>query len=63
MEKAERQRAEISLAIDKEPQLKPIVEQLEAYYEARTRRAKEQEIPRLSPEVERFLWEIDRRFG
>jgi len=61
VEKAEQQRREISLAVDREPELKPIVAQLETYYEARTRKEKE-EMPRLSPEVERFLREIDRRF-
>lgn len=59
---AEQQRKEINLAVDREPELKPIVEQLETYYEARMRRAKEQEMPPLSPEVERFLREIDWRF-
>jgi len=48
--------------IVKDPQLKPIVAQLETYYDARTRREKEDEMPRLSPEVERFLREIDGRF-
>jgi len=62
VERAERQRAEISLAIEREPELKPIVEQLEVYYEARVKKAGEQEMPQLSPEVERFLREIDRRF-
>ena len=62
VEKAEQQRREISLAVDREPELKTIVAQLETYYDARTRREKEEEMPRLSPEVERFLREIDRRF-
>lgn len=62
VEKAERQRREISLAVDREPELKAIVAQLETYYEARTRGEKEEEMPQLSPEVERFLREIDRGF-
>lgn len=62
VEKAERQRREISAAVDREPELKAIVAQLETYYEARTRGEREEEMPRLSPEVERFLREIDRGF-
>ena len=61
IERAERQREQINAALDKNPQLKAIVKQLETHYEARTERKKE-ETPRLSPEVERFLAEMDRRF-
>ena len=62
IEKAEQQQKQLSAALDKNPQLKAIVEQLESHYEARTERKKEEETPRLSPEVERFLAEMDRRF-
>ena len=62
IERAERQREQINAALDKNPQLKAIVKQLETHYEARTERKKEEETPRLSPEVERFLAEMDRRF-
>ncbi|MFC2021902.1 PAC2 family protein [Chloroflexota bacterium] len=62
IEKAERQREQISAALDKNPQLKAIVEQLESHYDARAERRKEEETPRLSPEVEKFLTEMDRRF-
>ncbi len=61
-EKANQQLEQIRVALDKNPQLKNIVEQLEIHYEARTKRRKEEETPRLSPEVERFLTEIERRF-
>ncbi len=60
--KAERQREQIDAAMDKNPQLRAIVEQLENHYDARAERRKEEEMPRLSPEVERFLAEMDRRF-
>ena len=62
IERAERQRRQIGLAVGSEPELGSIVTQLEAYYEARTKKKDEEEIPRLSPEIERFLREIDRRF-
>ncbi len=60
--RAEQQREQINVALDKNPQLKAIVQQLETHYEARTERKREEETPRLSPEVERFLAEMDRRF-
>lgn len=59
---AEQQLKEISEALEKNPQLKAVVEQLEARYDAQTRKKKEGETPRLSPEVESFLTEIERRF-
>lgn len=62
IERAERQREQINTALDQNPQLKAIVQQLEAHYEARTERKKEEKTPRLSPEVERFLAEMDKRF-
>jgi predicted ATP-grasp superfamily ATP-dependent carboligase len=62
IEKAERQRQQINTALDQNPQLKAIVQQLEAHYEARTEKKKEEETSRLSPEVERFLAEMDKRF-
>lgn len=62
IERAERQREQINSALDKNPQLKAIVKQLETHYEARTERKKEEETPRLSPEIERFLAEMDKRF-
>ena len=62
IEKAEQQREQINTALDRNPQLKAIVEQMESHYEARTERKKEEEKPRLSPEIEKFLSEMDRRF-
>jgi len=63
IEKAEQQREQINVALDKNPQLKAIVEQLETHYEAHTeKKRKEEETTRLSPEVEKFLREMDRRF-
>lgn len=60
--KAEQQLEQISLALDKNPQLRAIVEELETRYEARANKRQEEETPRLSPEVEKFLSEMERRF-
>ena len=60
--KAEQQLGQLNAALDKNPQLKAIVEQLETRYEAQVKERKEGEMPRLSPEVERFLTEMERRF-
>ena len=62
IKKAEQQLEQISLALDKNPKMKSIVEQMEARYEARVNKKREEETPRLSPEVERFLTEMERRF-
>ncbi len=61
--KAEKQRRQVDGALEKNPQLKTIVEQLESHYDARAARKKEEEMPQLSPEVETFLAEMDRRFS
>ena len=60
--KAEKQNEEMNLAMDKEPHLKQAIQQLERYYEARGNKV-EEEPPKLSPEVEKFLREATRRFG
>ena len=62
IERAEQQREQINTELNKNPQLKVVVEQLETNYEARTEKKKEEETTRLSPEVEKFLSEMDRRF-
>ncbi len=62
IKKAEQQRRQITTAVDEDPQLKGIVAQLESYYETRTKKWKENEMPQLSPEVEKFLREMDIRF-
>ena len=60
--KAEQQLEQISAAVNKNPELKAIVEQLETRHEARTEKRKEEETPRLSPEIEDFLSEMEKRF-
>jgi len=60
--KAKEQLDEINQALDKNPQLKAIVREIEAHYEERLRTRREERPPRLSPEVERFLSDLERRF-
>ena len=62
LKKAEQQLEQINAALDRNPQLKTIVGQLETHYEARAKRKEEKVRPRLSPEVWRFLMEMDKRF-
>ncbi len=59
--KAKQQQEQINAALAGNPQLKTIVEQLETRYDARARKSKE-EMPHLSPEIETFLNEMERRF-
>jgi predicted ATP-grasp superfamily ATP-dependent carboligase len=61
VEKAKQQLEGINIALDKNPQLNGSVKELETQYEARTRSREEQQPPRLSPEVEKFLSEIEKR--
>ena len=62
IKKAEQQREQISAALEKNPGLKAIVEQLETNYEVQAQREKREGTTQLSPEVEKFLNEMDRRF-
>lgn len=65
MEKAEQQLEQINGALDNNPQLKAIVEQLEVRYEAQAKRKSTEktpmEIPHLSSEAETFLSEMEKR--
>ena len=60
--KGEDQRKHIDIEMDRNPQLKGIVAQLEAHYDTRMARMKEAEMPQLSAEVEKFLREMENRF-
>ncbi|MFH0769369.1 MAG: PAC2 family protein [Chloroflexota bacterium] len=62
IEKAEQQLEQINLALEKNPELKVIVKQLETNYEARATKKEDEKSPRLSPEVEKFLIEMNKRF-
>lgn len=61
VEKAEGQKKEADLAVSRDPKLKAFVSQLENYYEERVTKH-EEEKKRLSPEIEGFLKEIEKRF-
>jgi hypothetical protein len=62
-DKARQQVDEINDAMTKNPQLKAIVKELETQQqEPRPRRKPEQRTPKLSPEVEGFLSEMEKRF-
>jgi predicted ATP-grasp superfamily ATP-dependent carboligase len=61
--RAKQQREQISAAVAGNPQVQEIVEQLEETYDARmSEREAKREPPPLSPEVEKFLREMERRF-
>ncbi len=60
-EKSEHQLKQIDQAVSANSQLQSIIEQLENHYEARVSKKKDKE-PHLSPEIEKFLLEMDQRF-
>jgi predicted ATP-grasp superfamily ATP-dependent carboligase len=62
IKKAERQLKDIETAVESNPQVKEVVAQLEAHYDARTATRKETEMPKLSSEIESFLKEMEKRF-
>ncbi len=61
-QKGEKQYGEVSLAMEREPQLKQAVQPLENYYGARAEEVEEEQ-SKLSPEIEEFLRDITKRFG
>jgi predicted ATP-grasp superfamily ATP-dependent carboligase len=65
LKKAEKQREQITEAVAASPELKGILEQLESHYDRRSARMQphDEKPPQLSPDVERFLKEMENRFG
>ena len=59
--KSEEQYEKLNKAMEREPQFKQIVHQLETFYESRTGKIDEV-MPELSPEIESFLREIGKDF-
>jgi hypothetical protein len=59
---AERQYAQVSMAMAREPYLKKIVERLEAYYEGR-KAGQDSEQTELSPEIQEYLNDINDNFN
>ena len=59
---AEKQRRNLDAVLDHNPRMKNVVTQLEEQYEARFRKDTQKDSPRLAPEVEQFLKEMEQRF-
>ena len=62
-ERGQRQYKQIDEATANNSQAKTLIQQLEGTYDAMAQQAQEESPPPLSPEVERFLREMDERFG
>ena len=62
-ERGRRQYKKVNDAMARNNQARTLIQQLEANYDARTRESKEATPPPLSPEVENFLREMDKRLG
>ncbi len=62
MRLAEGQVKSLDAAVQKDRKLKALVTQLETQYDARTASPKDAEEPQLSPEVDKFLKEMENRF-
>jgi len=60
--KAEKQLERLDQAMKREKQLEQLVQQLEIVYEARSSKGNEG-LTKLSPEIEKFLSEIDKGFN
>jgi hypothetical protein len=58
LEKAIEQRGIINQKVEKTPELKNILPQLETLYEVRIKREEGEKRPKLSPEIEEILWKI-----
>lgn len=63
LERADLQTANIDDLVARNPQMKEIVTHLEAHYDARIADSAPEGMPRLSPEIEKFLKEMENRFG
>ncbi len=62
-ERGQRQYQQLDAAVARNPQAKSLVQQLESSYDARAREPKQEGTTPLSPEVERFLREMDTRLS
>ena len=62
IEKAKQQLESINMAVDESPELKAVMPQIEARYQAKIEKRGEEIVP-LPPEVERFLRELGNHFG
>jgi len=57
-ERAAEQRTLINLKVERTPELKNLLPQLETFYEIRLKKREGERMPKLSPEVEEMLWRI-----
>lgn len=57
-ERAKDQRSLMNEKVEKSPELKAIIPQLESMYDMRVKRKDGERMPDLSPEIEHMLWEI-----
>ena len=57
-ERAAQQRSLINQKVEKTPELKNLLPQLETLYEVRIKRKEGERMPKLSPEIEEMLWKI-----
>ena len=57
-ERAAEQRNLISQKVERTPELKNLLPQLETFYEIRLKKKEGEKMPKLSPEVEELLWRI-----
>jgi hypothetical protein len=55
-ERATEQRSVVSQRVERTPELKSLLPQLEAFYEIRLKKKEGERMPKLSPEVEEMLW-------
>ena len=62
MARAEQQVKDIDAAVNRNRKIKDIVTRLEAHYDAQQTSREQKEMPKLSPDVENFLKEMERKF-
>ena len=62
-ERGSRQYRQVDEAVAKNPQAESLIRQLESTYDAEAQPAPDQDVQPLSPEVQRFLQEMDERLG
>jgi PAC2 family len=55
-ERASEQRSVVSQKVERTPELKNLLPQLEAFYEIRLKKKEGERMPKLSPEIEELLW-------
>lgn len=62
-ERAQRQYNRVTAQVEADPAAKEVLSKLEAAYDAEEEARRQQETPPLSPEIERFLRELNERLG